>query len=140
MALDTAFLERCIQSLEVSYSKLQEVNNDDILYDIYRAAIIKEFEIILEQSGKLLRKCLIPYFHSPKEVANLTFKDVFRNAGHHGLISIDEVQSWCEYRDNRNLTSHDYGFALADKTLPLMPRFVQDARKLSAVIKKCHDS
>lgn len=137
MVLDTTFYQRCIRSLEGSFERLQQVESkDDILYDIFRAATVKEFEIILEQSGKLLRKCLVPYFHSPKEVAKLTFKDVFRNAGQHGLLATDEVRRWLEYRDNRNLTSHDYGLALAEKTLPLIPQFIEDARRLKDVIGK----
>ena len=46
------------------------------------------------------------------------------------------IKRWLEYRDNRNTTSHDYGVALAEKTLPLLPQFILDARALSQVIKK----
>ena len=46
------------------------------------------------------------------------------------------MKIWFEYRDNRNTTSHDYGVALAEKTLPLLPQFILDARALSQVIKK----
>lgn len=140
MVLDTAFIKKCIQALESAFDRLQQTQKDDILYDIYRAAVIKEFEIILEQAGKLLRKRLSPYFHSPKEVAQMTFKDVFGNAGHHQLLSVDEVRGWLEYRDNRNLTSHDYGFELAEKTLPLIPQFLKDAQRIVAVIESQNDS
>ncbi|MCY4644943.1 MAG: nucleotidyltransferase substrate binding protein [Bacteriovoracales bacterium] len=140
MPLDTTFLKRCIESLEGSFTRLGQAKKDDILYDIFRAATIKEFEIILEQSGKLLRKCLGPYFHSPKEVAQMTFKDVFRHSGRHGLISLKEVERWLEYRDNRNLTSHDYGFKLAEQTLRLIPSFIKDAQRLVSVIESAHDS
>lgn len=59
---------------------LKKENPDNIEYDIYRSACIKEFEIILEQSGKSLRKILNPYFHTSKEVDKLYFKEVFRYA------------------------------------------------------------
>ena len=134
--IDTTFLEKYILALEEVLQLLQKTKKDSLEYEIYRASTIKEFEIILEQSGKLLKKCLKPYFHSSKEVDNLAFKAIFKQAGNHGLLKIEEVKRWLEYRDNRNSTSHDYGVALAEKTLPLLPQFILDARALSQVIKK----
>ncbi len=134
--INTTFLEKCILALETVLQLLQKTKKDSLEYEIYRASTIKEFEIILEQSGKLLKKCLKPYFHSSKEVDNLAFKAIFKQAGNHGLLKIEEVKRWLEYRDNRNSTSHDYGVALAEKTLPLLPQFILDARALSQVIKK----
>ena len=134
--INTTFLEKCILALETVLQLLQKTKKDSLEYEIYRASTIKEFEIILEQSGKLLKKCLKPYFHSSKEVDNLAFKAIFKQAGNHGLLKIEEVKRWLEYRDNRNTTSHDYGVALAEKTLPLLPQFILDARALSQVIKK----
>jgi hypothetical protein len=51
--IETIYLERCISTLEKSYSLLQKANPEEIDYDMYRSASIKEFEIILEQCGKL---------------------------------------------------------------------------------------
>ena len=98
--------------------------------------MIKEFEIILEQSGKLLKKSLKPYFHTSKAVDRLFFKDIFRQAGLHGLLGIEEVERWLKYRDNRNHTSHDYGVELANETLVLITQFIIDAQNLVKVIEK----
>lgn len=57
-----------------------KANVDEIDYDMYRSASVKEFEIILEQCGKLLRKALKPYFHSSKSVDQLYYKDVFKTS------------------------------------------------------------
>ena len=132
--IDVTFLKRCILALDLAYTSLQKYSSDEIEYEIYRSAIIKEFEIILEQSGKLLKKCLKPYFHTSKAVDKLYFKDIFREAGTHGLLNIEEVERWCEYRDNRNHTSHDYGESLANDTLPLIKQFIKDARKLANIV------
>lgn len=134
MSIDTTYLTRCIDALDKAYNSLQNYSTDDLEYEIFRSAIIKEFEIILEQSGKLLKKILKPYFHSSKAVDRLYFKDIFREAGHHSLLDIDEVERWLEYRDNRNSTSHDYGEGLANNTLRLIKQFIIDARNLSKVI------
>lgn len=135
MIIDTAFLERCINTLEIAYSKLIESKEDNIYYDLYRSACVKEFELILEQSGKLLRKTMKPYFASSKEVDKLNFKDVFRNAVLRSLIDTETCQRWLEYRDNRNSTAHDYGESFANETLVLLPQFILDAKNLVEVIK-----
>ncbi len=134
--IDTSFLERCIQTLDKAFHLLQKVDTESLEYDLYRSATIKEFEIILEQSGGLLRKRLKPFFHSSKAVARLNFKDVFRHAGHHDLLPVEEVERWMIYRDNRNVTAHDYGLGLAEETLPLMPQFIVDAQSLVQAINK----
>lgn len=134
MKLDTAYYERCITTLEKAHMLLQKADPQNIDYDMYRSACIKEFEIILEQSGKLLRKVLKPYFHSAKAVDQLTFKDVFRNAVLRGLISDETCEQWLIYRDNRNNTAHDYGVNFAEETLLLLPQFIKDASLLAKII------
>ena len=133
--LNLDYFVRCIATLERAFNALNEQPDDSDLYDIYRAACVKEFEIILEQSGKLLKKCLKPYFATPKQVDQLTFKDIFRTAAKHSLISLDESERWLTYRDNRNSTAHDYGVSFADETLSLLPQFILDAYQLYETIK-----
>ncbi len=133
--IDTTYLERCIATLSKAYHLLQNTNADTIDYDMYRSACIKEYEIIIEQCGKLLRKVLKPYFHSSKQVDSLYFKDVFRQAVLRSLISIEECERWLQYRDNRNNTAHDYGLNFAEETLTLLPKFIIDANTLAALIK-----
>ncbi len=66
--LNTDYFARCITTLEQAFAGLTQQPTDSVLYDIYRAACVKEFEIILEQTGKLLKKCLKPYFASTQHV------------------------------------------------------------------------
>ncbi|MBC8004081.1 MAG: nucleotidyltransferase substrate binding protein [Verrucomicrobia bacterium] len=109
---------------------------ESIEYEMYRSACIKEFEIILEQSGKLLRKVLNPYFHTSKEVDKLNFKEVFRHAVLRSLIIDETGERWLEYRDNRNNTAHDYGVNFAEETLILLPQFIADALEMAEIIKQ----
>ena len=140
MKLDTNFVARCIASLERAFTELDQAEKSSILYDIYRAAVIKEFEIILEQLGKLLRKKLKSYGDSSKEIDQMTFKAILRKAGLHGLINIDEVEKWMRYRESRNATSHDYEMNLAETVLEFIPQFIIDAKKLLYAIEQNHDS
>jgi nucleotidyltransferase substrate binding protein (TIGR01987 family) len=130
MKLNTEHLDRFIQTLEGAVEKLNSSVEDSIEYDIFRNASIKGFELTLEASGKLLKKALKPYFATPGAVDRLVFKEIFRNASKHGLLTLDETERWFIYRDNRNTTAHDYGKEFVEKTLKLLPQFIQDAKTL----------
>lgn len=136
MSIDTTFLRRCIGTLERALTEIEKHREvDDFVYDIYRAACVKEFELVLEQSGKLLRKRLAAFFASNRQADRLAFKDLFRHAAKHGLIDPEAVERWLSYRDNRNDTAHDYGENFAEATLKLLPAFVADAKTLADTIE-----
>lgn len=134
MPINTDFLVRCINTLESAVDQLQQLEPSDGLYELCREAAINEFEIVLEQSGSLLKKRLKPYFASNRQADRLTFKNAFRHAAKHDLISVDACERWLAYRDNRNDTAHDYGEEFAETTLKLLPSFITDARDLARVI------
>ena len=132
--LNTEHLQKCIDTLAMSLVCLRQTKEDSIDYEMYRNCLVKSLEITLEQSGKLLRKKITPYFATKKEVDRLVFKDVFRYAGKHGLMDDQAVERWLEYRDNRNDTTHDYGVAFAETTLKLAETMINDAQKLKDLI------
>lgn len=132
--INTEYLARGIATLEKSYEMLQQAPKDSIDYELYRNSLVKGFEMTLEQSGKLLKKVLNPYFASKKSVDTLTFKDIFRQAHKHSLITEEETKRWMQYRDNRNSTAHDYGQAFAEETLSLVKKFLDDVKNLKKVI------
>ncbi len=140
MSIDTTFLRRCIRTLEMALEGIEKHRKaGDALYDIYRAACVKEFELVLEQSGKLLRKRIAAFFASNRQADRLTFKDLFRHAARHGLIDSEAVERWFRYRDNRNDTAHNYGEDFAEATLKLLPTFVADAKTLADMIEAADD-
>ena len=139
MIINTDFITRCIRTLETAFERLQQHEAGDIAYDIFRAACVKEFELVLEQSGSLLKKRLRPYFASNRQADRLTFKNLFRHAAKHGLISVESCERWLEYRDNRNDTAHQYGEGFAETTLKLLPRFIDDAKEMAQVIAEGSD-
>ena len=138
--IDTTYLERCIHTLERAYMLLQQTNPFEIDYEMYRSACVKEFEIILEQCGKLLRKCLKPYFHSSQAVDKLYFKDVFRQAVLRSIITLDLCERFLEYRDNRNNTADDYGVNFAEEVILILPSFITDAKEIVQAIKQQNDA
>lgn len=135
MNTDTTFLRRCIGTLELALERIEAHRKaGDVDYDIYRAACVKEFELVLEQSGKLIRKRLVVFFASNREVDRLTFKDLFRFAAKHGVIDAEAVERWIRYRDVRNETAHDFGEQFAEAALQLLPIFLADAKALANLL------
>lgn len=139
MNVETAYLERCIATLDKALALLKQSDPEVIDYDMYRSACVKEFEIILEQSGKLLRKVLKPFFHSSQAVDQLVFKDVFRHAVLRNILTAEAGERWLQYRDNRNSTAHDYDANFAEETVTLLPQFIADAIALADAIKRLNN-
>ncbi len=133
--INTEYLNKCLLTLKKSYELLKQNEEGSIEFEMYRNSLVKGFEMTIEQSAKLLRKKLTPYFSSKKAVDALTFKDLFRYAAKHSLLHAEEVERWFKYRDNRNSTAHDYGEQFAKDTLVLIDDFVQDTQNLIQVIQ-----
>ena len=136
MNLNTDHYARCINTLEITLTRLYAADPEDIEYEIFRNAVVKGFELTLKTAGKLLRKALKEYTGSPREIDALTYKDILRHAAKHDLMTTDAVERWSSYRDNRNNTAHDYGVGFAEETLELLPGFIDDARTLEAVLRE----
>lgn len=128
--IQTDHLQRCVDTLESALMFLKATAPETIDYEVYRNAAIKGFELCLEISGKLLKKALKPYFANPSQVDTLVFKELFRHAHKHKLLTDEEVSRWFEYRDNRNNTAHDYGKTFADETPSLVESFLMDVKHL----------
>ena len=128
--INTEYLKRSIESLRRSLDYLVQSPPDSVEYEIYRNAAVKGYELTLDLAGGMLKKALKPYFSSPTMADRLVFKDIFRNAGMRGLLTQEEVERWLNYRDNRNLTAHDYGAELAEETIEMLPAFIEDAQTL----------
>jgi nucleotidyltransferase substrate binding protein (TIGR01987 family) len=126
--LNTDHLQRCMQTLESSLRLYQQAEENSIDQEVFRNAIIKGYELTQETAFKLLKKALKAYGHGGKKLEGTPVKDLLRLAAVHDLMTLDEVERWFRYRDNRNNTAHDYGEAFAEETLVLMPSFLNDVQ------------
>ncbi|MBF8274925.1 MAG: Nucleotidyltransferase substrate binding protein [Magnetococcales bacterium] len=138
MSLNFDPMARCIHTLEESLSHLDRCDSSEILHEVFRNAVIKGFELTLEISGKALRKSLQEYTGNPGAVNKLVFKDLFRHAARHEIMTIEEVERWFAYRDSRNDTAHDYGEQFATEVMGMIRTFVKDARHLHRVLEERH--
>ena len=125
--------------LEVACKEVKSYGKADVLHDLYQAACVKEFELVLGQSGTLLRKCLAAFFASNRQADELAFKDLFRYAAKHRLIDVEMAERWMRYRDRRNDTAHRYGEHFAEAILEVLPAFIADANALADTIEVAND-
>lgn len=141
MALNVEHLLRTANTLEQALLAMEQRSPmDETLFDLYRNAAIKSFELSLETAGKLLRKALKAYGGAPRNVDALVFNDVLRHAGKHGIFDQAAVSRWLAYRANRNNTAHDYGEAFANETLKLLPDYLKDLRALAIKLQEIFDA
>ncbi len=135
MNIDTTFLRQCIAKIERSVEEYEQLEDSvDSVNEIYLEIIVAQFEQVLEQSGKLLRKRLAPFFASNLHVDRLEYKDLFRHAARHGLIEIDVVERWFGYRDFRGATAGKTSERSPVAIFELTPSLIVDARSLAEMI------
>jgi nucleotidyltransferase substrate binding protein (TIGR01987 family) len=136
MNLNTDHLKRCIQTLRSSLVFFEQAAPESIDQEIYRNAIVKGYELTQETSFKLIKKALRDYGYGAKKLDSTPIKDVLRLSATHGLMTLEEVERWFAYRDNRNNTAHDYGEGFAKETLSLIPGFITDVARLESVLRE----
>jgi hypothetical protein len=127
-------LQKALEAIETHQK------TDDIMFDLYRNAALKSFELSLETAGKLLRKALRLYETNPKKIDSLIFNDVLGYALKHDILDQNSVERWFEYRLNRDNTAHDYGEGFANETLKILPNFLNDVISLAHKIQKIFDA
>ena len=93
VTVTTRFLRRCIGSLRFAFDELNQINSLDPRYHVYCAACVKEFELIAELSGKLLRKHLRPFLAHDRRPDRLVFRDVFRYAAKYLPIGYQRLRA-----------------------------------------------
>lgn len=135
MSLNTDHLIRCISTLESSLAFYQKAGVGDIDQEVFRNAIVKGYELTQETAFKLMKKALKDFGHSSKKLDATPVKELLRLSATHGLMTLEEVERWFAYCDNRNSTAHDYGEGFAKETLTLLPGFIADVKKLEGALR-----
>ncbi len=134
MILNTDHLSRCIKTLRSSLALYEGAEPESIDQEVFRNAIVKGYELTQETAFKLLKKALKDFGHGAKKLDATPIKELLRLGATHGLLTLDEVERWFAYRDNRNNTAHDYGEGFAKETLVLLPGFIADVTQLETLL------
>ncbi len=131
----TEGLRNTIESLKHCYQRVAElretgIQNED--YIAFRSACLDRFQLILNQSGNLMKDILTSHGLSKKLVANMKYPELFDEAERLGLLSQVFVYEWMQYRKARNVDSHEYGEETSGKIIELCPAMTKHAEELAA--------
>ena len=115
-------LEKSINSLReciIDYKK----NPDTKIKEYIADSCVKRFEYTVETSWKIMKKFLkLQYGKSDKE---LTMNNIFRYMEGYGIIK--SWETWKNYYDHRNNTSHEYNKEKANDILKVAENLLEDA-------------
>ncbi len=121
-------LEKAIGQLKsgIQQSKVDPDN------ELLRDGVIQRFEYTMDLSWKMIQRYL-KHIAQVEESAIRTKKDLFREAGHLGLIT--NVEAWFGYYEARNETSHTYDPQIAESVFEQAELFLPDAVSLLEALK-----
>jgi len=102
--------------------------------EIVRDAAIQRFEYTFEVAWKMIRRHLI--WAGTAEVESLSRRDLFREAARIKVIA--DADTWFEYHQARNETSHTYDETIAEEVYQAARKFAVDARALLNELEKHH--
>ena len=124
--------ELSLMNLENSFNTLKECysdycsQKDEKLKNYIKDSCIKRFEYTYETSNKIMNKFLKKeYDKTEKEVS---INNIFREM--YGLNLIENFENWADYRELRNITSHEYNDNDTYKIIDIIPRFMKDVEYL----------
>ena len=106
---------------------------DELAISMRRDAIIQRFEFTYELCWKTMRRILETTAARSKTDELLSMKDLYRLAFEAGIIA--NPQSWFEYNEARNITSHVYDEKKAKLVLAAVVKFAPDAAELLAKLE-----
>ena len=86
------------------------LGSDTDLIEATRSGVIQNFEVVYEQSWKVLRRWMMHYL-SVQESEIMQRRQLYRLAAKHGLLN--DVEAWWDFHEARNMTSHTYSPPIA---------------------------
>ncbi len=128
MKLDATPLEKSLGQLEENLALLDSdiaAGNPAHRRALERGAI-QAFEFTYTVAMGLLKRQMEHIAPNPAELNKMEWKDFFRAAADMDLIP--DVERFFDYREKRNLTSHNYREEIALTLLAMLDPFARDMR------------
>lgn len=129
--LDLTVLKNSFETLTHCYKDFLAENNENIKIYI-KDSCIKRFEYTYESAKKIMNKYLKKEFD--KEEKDLTINNIFREMYALGLI--ENFENWVNYREKRNITSHEYNLEKTYIIMDIIPNFIKDTEFLITELEK----
>ena len=115
-------LESLLSQLKNAYRRFEEVMRERE-NDIVRDSAIQRFEFTFELAWKTMKA-----YVEEKGARVLFPKDAIKEAFRAGIIS--DGEGWLEMLETRNMTSHIYNEAMAERVYKTLPTYVPLIKKL----------
>ncbi len=135
MKLVLSSLQKALKSLDHVATLIEHPSPQNTsLKTELRDSAIQRFKCCYELCAKFMKRQLEQISPAPKEIDQLSFRDLLRQAGEAGLIK--DVEAFMRYRDARNLTSHAYDQAKAEEVYAIIVPFLKDAQHFLQELEK----
>lgn len=135
MRLDLTSLRDALAALEKSLQFLNsELAKNADLREQFRNSAIQCFEFTHELAFRMLKRQLERMSADPAGVDTMSYMDIVRSGAEAGLVA--DVARFRDYREKRNITSHTYNVAQAEKIAAVLEDFRKDVRHLLVELEK----
>lgn len=129
--LNLNVLKNSVSTLKECYEDLN-AQKDEKIKTYIKDSCIQRFEYTYETAKKIMNKFLKKEYD--KQDKDLTINNIFREM--FGLGLIENFENWVEYREKRNLTSHEYNIELTYPIVDIVPKFICDVEFLIKNLEK----
>ncbi len=137
MSLQLDSLRKSIEALERVIKTVNRFDaSDEDLQEALRAGVIQNFEVVYEQSWKMMERWLEENVGTVY-VNVRSRRELFRRAAESLIIT--DVDRWMEYHESHNLTSHTYDEDTAQSVFEDATEFVHDAKRLLRILEGHND-
>jgi nucleotidyltransferase substrate binding protein (TIGR01987 family) len=135
MKLDLTSLRASLAALEKSLHFLSsEMARDADLREQFRNSAIQCFEFTHELAFRMIKRQLERMAADPAGVDTMAYMDIVRSGAEAGLVA--DVARFRDYREKRNITSHTYDAAQAERIVGVLEDFRKDVRHLLVELEK----
>lgn len=127
--------QKALKNLELQHENYKSLDpsTETLIKEAVKESLIQRFEICFESASKALEKYLIDEFSV--QGAKQSVRAILKKANEFELFS-SSLESWMEYQNCRNMTSHEYGVENLEKIIEILPAFIDDAIGLYQTMSK----
>ena len=129
--LDLTSFENAVKSL----ADVINVYDSDRLNAYMRDSMIQRFEYTYSLSLKMIKRYFAKSAFEKENIEGMTFNEMVRTANRMGLLKTD-LETWDNFRQKRNMTSHTYNENFAKDVVAIIPAFKDEAEFLLNKVKE----
>jgi nucleotidyltransferase substrate binding protein (TIGR01987 family) len=140
VGLELSSLPKAVSALGLVLAKSDDSefmgHLDEVARNAIKAGVIQHFEVTYELCWKFIKRWLESNI-SVTAADGVTRRELFRLGAENRLIV--NVEQWMRYHEARNVTSHVYQSAIAERVYKIAHPFAADAARLLAALEARND-